>query len=56
MKLDFLTEDLANFDILAFSETWLRPEVLTVYRCRPSLNHISHTSRVSHREILQLIN
>ena len=35
-KLDLLTADLADFDILAFSETWLRPEVLTDSKLLPS--------------------
>ena len=44
---DLLTADLADFDILAFSETWLRPEVLTDSILLPSFFKPERKDRVT---------
>ena len=46
-KFDLLTADLADFDILAFSETWLRPEVLTDSILLPSFFKPERKDRVT---------
>ena len=46
-KLDLLTADLADFDVLAFSETWLRPEVLTDSILLPSFFKPERKDRVT---------
>ena len=49
-KLDILSAELSDFDILAFAETWLRPNIQTTDLAIPNFKPPERNDRTEHRQ------